>query len=66
MGILGVHEQRMSGARQIIKSYLLGKTPDDKTRLQRQIDAPAQQIERLVYELYWLTEEDIRIVKSNS
>jgi len=39
------------------------KTPDDKTRLQRQIDATDKQIDRLVYELYGLTDEEIKIVK---
>jgi len=39
------------------------KTPDDKTRLQRQIDATDQQIDRLVYELYGLTKEEIDIVE---
>ena len=42
------------------------KTPDDKTRLQRQIDATDQQINLLVYELYGLMEKEIRIVESNS
>jgi type I restriction-modification system DNA methylase subunit len=39
------------------------KTPDDKTRLQRQIDATDQQIDNLVYELYGLTENEIKIVE---
>jgi len=39
------------------------KTPDDKTRLQRQIDATEQQIDQLVYELYGLTEDEIQIVE---
>jgi type I restriction-modification system DNA methylase subunit len=39
------------------------KTPDDRTRLQRQIDAMDQQIDRLVYELYELTKEEISIVE---
>jgi len=34
----------------------------DKTVIQRQIDATDRQIDRLVYELYNLTEEEIRIV----
>ena len=38
-------------------------TPHDKTRLQRQIDATDKQIDQLVYELYGLTEEEIRIVE---
>ena len=39
------------------------KTPDEKTRIQRQIDATDRQIDALVYELYGLTEEEIRIVE---
>jgi hypothetical protein len=39
------------------------KTDHDKTALQRQIDATDQQIDQLVYELYGLTEEEIRIVE---
>ena len=39
------------------------RTPDEKVRLQRQIDATDGQIDRLVYELYGLTEGEIRIVE---
>jgi hypothetical protein len=39
------------------------KTPTAKTALQRQIDATDRQIDRLVYELYGLTEEEISIVE---
>jgi hypothetical protein len=38
-------------------------TPHDQTRLQRQIEATDRQIDALVYELYGLTEEEIRIVE---
>ena len=34
----------------------------EKTRIQRQIDATDRQIDKLVYELYGLTEEEIKIV----
>ena len=34
-----------------------------KTALQRQIDATDKQIDKLVYELYGLMEEEIRIVE---
>jgi len=40
------------------------KTDHEKTALQRQIEATDRQIEQLVYELYGLTEEEIRIVES--
>jgi len=39
------------------------KIPDDKTRIQRQIDATDKQIDKLVYNLYDLTEEEIKIVE---
>ncbi len=35
----------------------------DKTAIQRQIDATDRQIDALVYELYGLTEEEIAIVE---
>ncbi len=38
------------------------KTPHDKA----QIDATDRQIDRLVYELYGLTEEEIRIVEEGT
>jgi len=40
------------------------KTPHDKNAIQRQIDAADHQIDRLVYELYGLTEEEIAIVEN--
>jgi hypothetical protein len=39
------------------------KTPTDKTAVQRQIDATDRQIDKLVYELYGLTEDEIAIVE---
>ena len=39
------------------------KTRHDKTTLQRQIDATDTQIDRLVYDLYGLTDEEIKIVE---
>ena len=39
------------------------KTPQEKTALARQIAASDRQIDALVYELYGLTEEEIRIVE---
>jgi hypothetical protein len=42
------------------------KTPDAQARLQRQIDAADRQIDRLVYELYGLTEEEIGIVEEGT
>ncbi len=45
------------------KQLAAAKTAHDKTTLQRQIDATDRQIDRLVYELYELTEEEIAIVE---
>jgi type I restriction-modification system DNA methylase subunit len=39
------------------------KTAHEQTLLQRQIDATDRQIDKLVYELYGLTEEEIKIVE---
>jgi hypothetical protein len=39
------------------------KTPHDKSVFQNQIDATDRQIDRLVYELYGLTDEEIKIVE---
>jgi hypothetical protein len=41
------------------------KTSHEKTALQRQIDATDHQIDQLVYELYGLTDEEIRIVETS-
>jgi hypothetical protein len=40
------------------------RTPHEQTGLQRQIEATDGQIDALVYELYGLTEEEIKIVES--
>jgi len=39
------------------------RTPHEQTALQRQIEAKDLQIDALVYELYGLTEEEIKIVE---
>lgn len=41
------------------------KTPHEKTVLQNQIDATDKQIDKLVYELYGLTDEEISLVEGN-
>ena len=40
-----------------------GKTDHERTTLQRRIDATDRQIDKLVYGLYALTDEEIRIVE---
>jgi hypothetical protein len=42
------------------------KTPDEKTRIKRQIEATDQQIDNLVYELYELTEKEIQMVEAGA
>jgi hypothetical protein len=39
-------------------------TPQEKKMLAREIEATDAQIDKLVYELYGLTEEEIRIVEA--
>ncbi len=45
------------------KQLPTAKTPHEQTALQEQIDHIDRQIDRLVYELYGLTEEEIKIVE---
>ncbi|MCX5868031.1 MAG: N-6 DNA methylase, partial [Proteobacteria bacterium] len=47
------------------KKIIKMKIPNEKTVLQRQIDATEKQIDQLVYELYGLTEEEIKIVENS-
>jgi len=46
------------------KRLAVAKHPDDKTRLQRQLDTTDREIDRLVYDLYDMTEEEIKIVEN--
>jgi len=45
------------------KQLAAAKMSHDKTAIQRQIDATDRQIDKLVYELYDLTDEEIAIVE---
>jgi len=63
------HDQIVKLVEQMLslhKQLAVAKTPDDKTRLQRQIDATDHQIDQLVYELYGLTKEEIQIVEGET
>jgi len=42
------------------------RTPQEQTALERQIAATDAQIDRLVYDLYGLTEDEIKIVEGQS
>ena len=55
--------QRMLDLHQALAT---AQTPNEKTAIQRQIHTTDQQIDRLVYELYELTEEEIKIVEQNN
>jgi hypothetical protein len=48
------------------RALATARTPHDKTSLQMQITATDRQIDQLVYELYGLTEEEIRIVEERT
>ncbi|MCY2951837.1 MAG: hypothetical protein NTU53_07650 [Planctomycetota bacterium] len=45
------------------QSLAATQAPADKESLQRQISATDKQIDQLVYQLYGLTEDEIRIVE---
>ena len=47
------------------QSLAAAQTPIEKTALQRQIHTTDQQIDRLVYELYHLTDDEIKIVEES-
>ena len=60
------HDQMVGLVEQMLDLHrrLTGaKTAHDKTILERQIDGTDRQIDRLVYDLYGLTEEEIKIVE---
>ncbi len=62
------HDHMVSLVARMVDFYrqsAVAKTPHDKTAIQRQIDAADGQINSLVYELYGLTDEEIRIVESD-
>jgi hypothetical protein len=48
------------------KQLTTTKTPQSATVIQRQIESADRQIDQLVYELYGLTEEEIKIVESSA
>jgi hypothetical protein len=50
---------------QLQKELTVLKTPDAEQRIQRQLDATDKQIDKLVYKLYNLTDEEIKIVKDS-
>ena len=62
------HDQIVSLVDQMLKlnkRLSQAKTPDEQTRLERELKATDDQIDRLVYELYGLTQEEIAIVEQS-
>jgi type I restriction-modification system DNA methylase subunit/predicted type IV restriction endonuclease len=51
---------------QLNKDLQSAKIPNSKQNIQRQIEATDKQIDKLVYELYGLTEEEIEIIEDSS
>jgi len=47
------------------RRLVAARTDHEQTNLQRQIDATDRRIDRLVYDLYGLTEEEIRIIEKD-
>ena len=48
------------------KQLAAANTPHEQENLKRQIDATDRQIDKLVYELYGLTDKEIRIVEGEN
>ena len=48
------------------KRVATAKTNHERTLLERQISATDREIDQMVYELYGLTEEEIKIVEGTS
>lgn len=62
------HDRIVISVEQIISLHnqlSLAKTSQEKTTIQRQIAATDQRIDRLVYDLYDLTDDEIQIVEAN-
>ena len=47
------------------KRSAVAKNPNDKVQLEREIESTDRQINQLVYELYGLTEDEIKIVEES-
>jgi hypothetical protein len=63
------HDKMVSLVEQMLalhKQLAAAKNPNDKTNFQRDIDATDRQIDQLVYELYGLTEGEIKIVEEGT
>jgi restriction endonuclease TaqI-like protein len=52
--------------RELNKRLTVANNPNDKIQLERETESTNRQIDQLVYELYGLTEEEIRIVATDN
>ena len=62
------HDKLVSHVEKILvshKSLLSAQTPQEKERIERQIEVTDKDIDSLVYELYGLNEEEIKIVEGD-
>ncbi len=65
---IALHDRIVNLVEQMLKLHKDRKkvrTPQDKELIKRQIDATDKQIDKLVYELYDLTEDEIKIVEDS-
>jgi len=63
------HNKMVSFVEQMLtlhKQLAAAKNPNDKTNFQREIETTDREIDRFVYELYGLTEEEIKIVETDN
>ena len=60
----GSFREQMRGAEgRVLQCNIPNKTDHEKSLIQRQIDVTDKQIDQLVYELYGLTDDEIRTVE---
>lgn len=60
------HDKMASLVKRILdlhQQLAAAKNPNDKTRVEREIDVTDRQIDQIVYELYGLTQEEINVVE---
>ena len=65
-GYKAAHDRRVELVDTILQLHLrlaAAQTAHDREMIQRQIDATDKQIDALVYQLYGLTDEEIKIVE---
>jgi hypothetical protein len=62
------HDQMVNFVEQMLKLYkgmALAQTPQERTTLERQLAATDAQIDKLVYDLYGLTPEEVRVLENS-